>query len=1261
MPLACLPTQLSFLFRFEPVHHKTASLLAFLALVCALVAPTRAQAPDVIEVVEYYHADLDHYFITADPSEIATLDAGRGYGWARTQGSFHAYAPSGPTTGVVPVCRFYGLPSAGLDSHFYTASPEECDDTVRKYASSWQKESGNVFRTGVPDALTGDCPADTVPVYRLFNSRADANHRYTTDMFVRAQMMLAGYVPEGYGPNGVVFCGAKASGTGQAKIIATKVSSDTYGFSGSGGSAAAVAMSYEWTFGDGGRASGPTAMRKYASSGTYNVTLTVTDTAGKVSTASTDVAPGTPGSTPPPAAPGAPACTLTSSKPYPTTGTQITLLAQCSGSPVVFKWTNCTSSSNACVTSSSTAGTETYTVVALSSSGNSTPASVSVTWLAPGQQPPTTPPPPTPPPTTPPPTTPPPTTPPTTPSRPSCSISASAAAAVVGSIVTLTAACTDAPTSYSWSNCGSATATCQTTSASPGTQTYSVSASNAAGAGAAVSTQVQWTAAGPPAPPPVLGAPGTWTRYSTSYSAGTEAPGQSWYNLAWDAARQRAYGISWTKTLAAFDPAAGRWTTIRAGSGIQDFHNRTIAYDPQNDRLWVSGGTGSEPNGFQYVDLATSQWHYHCNPSCGEPSYEAAMIYDAANKRLISFGGWHEAGVSTFGLQPVATRWQSAGVSGGPSYGSDVKRMTAWRTVVDSARSRMIFVDTDGSLWALPFSLSGWQRIATSGTPPPSMTQYVYDAANDAIVGWSGSPRIAMGDSPTGTTRETWTLSLSTLTWMRAASAAGGASVPPQAFYVGYAMVYDPVRQQTILHTANNTDDVAQQTWAYRHPGAAAPPPAPPPPVGSVPSCTVAASDTAPTVGGSVTLTATCSNAPTSYAWTNCASATASCVAQSGAAGTVTYLVVASNAAGASPAASVQVAWQAAAPTPPPAPPPGSPGSFTGVITSFPLPSTPDAPYSTQIGSKHTNMASDGRRLYVQGGDWTHSATDGTWSMDLATGTWRKDVDVPIYPTRPAPHALQDGAGFVWVASRQRFLIWPGSYYAYEGAGDPILNYAKGMWWFDPATNTYTQELGLFGCYLCGTGNIFGGVYDEVNDHIVAFGDTDEGYKAKRWHVGSLTRLPDVWFNLQDPPNRASYFKNAQHVKIGRYVYVLGIRTGGSVSSQQPVFFRWHLDNRTVEELAVPPASGSQMIDIEIRLAASHGKVVWPFMRGPEGNILGLYVYDPAQNRWFEDTQRPSYGNFIGNSVTSLPDGRVVWSGGVFGRQQTHVWFYEAR
>jgi hypothetical protein len=57
-----------------------------------------------------------------------------------------------------------------------------------------------------PNTTSGACPSGTAPVYRLWNGRADSNHRYTTDLAIRSQMISRGYIPEGYGALGVAMC-----------------------------------------------------------------------------------------------------------------------------------------------------------------------------------------------------------------------------------------------------------------------------------------------------------------------------------------------------------------------------------------------------------------------------------------------------------------------------------------------------------------------------------------------------------------------------------------------------------------------------------------------------------------------------------------------------------------------------------------------------------------------------------------------------------------------------------------------------------------------------------------------------------------------------------------------------------------------------------------------------------------------------------------------------------------------------------------------
>jgi Repeat of unknown function (DUF5648) len=161
-----------------------------------------ADPPAKVAVVEFYNAALDHYFISALPADIAALDSGTFGGWARTGHTFNAYA--GAAAGTNPVCRFYLPPGRG-DSHFYSASPAECAEVAAKFPA-FVYESPDVMHVALPDLATGECPADLVKVYRLWNGRTDSNHRYTTDAAVKVAMLAQGYVAEGYGPDATIMC-----------------------------------------------------------------------------------------------------------------------------------------------------------------------------------------------------------------------------------------------------------------------------------------------------------------------------------------------------------------------------------------------------------------------------------------------------------------------------------------------------------------------------------------------------------------------------------------------------------------------------------------------------------------------------------------------------------------------------------------------------------------------------------------------------------------------------------------------------------------------------------------------------------------------------------------------------------------------------------------------------------------------------------------------------------------------------------------------
>lgn len=146
----------------------------------------------IATVVEYYNAHLDHYFITAFENEQAKLDNGSIAGWSRTGQTFHVLPASTMPSSANPVCRFYGLPQYGLDSHFFSDDPAECEAVHEKWPAQWIEESPAVF--GVPDPYS---VADCRPLYRLYDNRPDANHRYTVSTAIRDEMLGKGWILEG--------------------------------------------------------------------------------------------------------------------------------------------------------------------------------------------------------------------------------------------------------------------------------------------------------------------------------------------------------------------------------------------------------------------------------------------------------------------------------------------------------------------------------------------------------------------------------------------------------------------------------------------------------------------------------------------------------------------------------------------------------------------------------------------------------------------------------------------------------------------------------------------------------------------------------------------------------------------------------------------------------------------------------------------------------------------------------------------------------
>jgi Repeat of unknown function (DUF5648) len=460
---------------------------SFIACALMLAAP----AAHASEVVEYYHQGLDHYFVTGYANEKQALDSGGHSGWVRTGQTFQVFNPGDARlAGSVPVCRFYGNPLYGLDSHFYSATPQECLDVKAKFANEWLIESDSVFSVHPVDPTTLACPTNTIPIYRLYNGRSDVNHRYTTDVNVVDAMLAKGYTLEGIGsPRPIVFCAANiappapASG---APVCTVAVSTEfpilgvplemTATCSGS-------PTTYAWI---NCSSSLPTCAANSSVAGPVVYGIVATNAQGAS-------APVTKTLNWQPVAAAAPSCTVSASSSTPQLGSPLVLSATCTDNPVRFEWLSCSAlTPDACVPVPQCAGATTtcspvgqqqgvllYSLRASNNAGMGAKASVTVNWIAGTGQPP----------------------PPGPSGAPVCTLIPSSTFPAVNTTLTLTVACTNAPTLYEWLNCTSSSNICTTTESTIGVRTYTAFGRNASGVSAPATVSVTWQV--PPTGPPV--------------------------------------------------------------------------------------------------------------------------------------------------------------------------------------------------------------------------------------------------------------------------------------------------------------------------------------------------------------------------------------------------------------------------------------------------------------------------------------------------------------------------------------------------------------------------------------------------------------------------------------------------------------------------------------------------------------------------------------------------------------------------------------
>lgn len=152
-----------------------------------------------VQAIEYFHAGIGHYFLTAQADEQTGLDTGVFAGWQRTGNAFHVWdAANG---GALPVFRLYTTKFASKAAHFYTTNTVEREGIRTENGGDWTYEKIAYY---LPPAAGGSCPGGSVPIYRMFNNGQTGapNHRFTTSLATYQQFTTA----QGWAGEGVVFC-----------------------------------------------------------------------------------------------------------------------------------------------------------------------------------------------------------------------------------------------------------------------------------------------------------------------------------------------------------------------------------------------------------------------------------------------------------------------------------------------------------------------------------------------------------------------------------------------------------------------------------------------------------------------------------------------------------------------------------------------------------------------------------------------------------------------------------------------------------------------------------------------------------------------------------------------------------------------------------------------------------------------------------------------------------------------------------------------
>ena len=282
-----------------------------------------------------------------------------------------------------------------------------------------------------------------------------------------------------------------------------------------------------------------------------------------------------------------------------------------------------------------------------------------------------------------------------------------------------------------------------------------------------------------------------WQNMTTS----VRPPSRSLMGMAYDALNDRTVIFGgWTSNNVdetwGYDLNTNTWVWMNPP--FQGRYQHALAYDwNSNLAIMFGGDTGSSTLDETWAyDIAQNKWTCMAPFGLGPGSLKGhAMAYDAAQKKVVLFGGLNKSGIikgDTWVYDTGANKWVQKYPSTIPT-----QRWGAAMTYNFKKKMVAIFGGHDGTsflddTWEYNMTANYWTLASGGSRPTPRMhASFVYDFKNDRYVLFGG-----LGSS--GSTNDMWVLT-STMTWTRLFPT----QVPSTRY--GASMVFDVSNGQPVL------------------------------------------------------------------------------------------------------------------------------------------------------------------------------------------------------------------------------------------------------------------------------------------------------------------------------------------------------------------------------------------------------------------------------------------------------------------------------